>query len=436
MKVGRKMKEWQRWEAMAADFASVGDHRREAECLDMALEILPPGHAEDKARLTEGLDTARTRATEAGEGAILSEERDDLPADLMVELESMGPEDAREAVMTVVRMLCTTVDGAPEDEVVSQVVAVTDLEEVLVREALEELVDEGVVYHGRPGHIMVDGIVEESDLETAALAVLGQLSTEGRGGAREDVVVTLTDRGFARDEVEEVIDQLVEAGRLDQGHRGQLRAALDEDAIEEVHHLVFAALEEMDAEGDGVLDARLEMELTSRGLELAELKEALDDLVDTGDVIRDGGEVRLASLRGGQAQASELVLEVVHALSEDKGRPVPTVTVLRAARSRGLPSARAHRTLEGLLDSGLLWKDDRGIHLPGEGETDPARAREAVLASVRELAHGNQMGAARIEVIDLAVTKGLGEEEARETLEDLVDDGFVHDAGGGFLRPG
>ncbi len=55
------MKEWQRWEAMAEDFASVGDHRREAECLEMALEILPPGHHDVKTRMREHLEAALTR---------------------------------------------------------------------------------------------------------------------------------------------------------------------------------------------------------------------------------------------------------------------------------------------------------------------------------------------------------------------------------------
>jgi hypothetical protein len=421
---------------MAEDFASVGDHRREAECLDMALEILPPGHKGDKARLETHLETARTRATETGDRSVLSDRQEDLPEDLLREMESMGPEDARDAVMTVVRQLCTTIDGVPEVRVVTEVVSSTGLEEVLVIEALEELVDEGIVFHGSPGRLMMDGIMDTSDVETAVLAVLGQLSTDGRGGSREDVVITLTDRGFARDEVDEVVDELGEAGRLDEDHKGQLRAALDVNAIEEVHHHVFAALEELDTDGIGVLDARLERELTTRGLELAEIREALNDLIDSGDVIRDGGEVKLARPEGGPAQAQEILLEVVHALSEDKGRPVPTVTVLRAARSRGVATARAHRTLEALIDSDQLWRDDRGVHLAGEGTTDPARAREAVLAAVRELAHGHQMGASRLEVIDLAVTKGLGEEEARETLGDLVDDGVVHDAGGGFLRPG
>ena len=430
------MKEWQRWEAMAEDFASVGDHRREAECLEMALEILPPGHHDVKTRMREHLEAALTRAMETGDRGIIQEDAEDLGEDLLVELESMGPGDAREAVMTVISSRCTTIDGVPLIQVVEEVVSATGLEEELVRETMEELVDEGVVFRGRPGHIMVDGIVEEVDVETAVLGVLGQLSTEGRGGAREDVVTTLTDRGFARDEVEEAIDELVEAGRLDEGRPGQLRAALDVDDIEEVHHQVFAALEEMDINGIGVLDARLERELTSRGMELVEVQEALDDLVDLGDVVRDGAEVRLARPFGGESEALDLMLEVVHALSEDKGMPVQTLTVLRAARSRGLPAARAHRTLEDLMDSGQLWRDDRGVHLPGEGITDPEKAKVAVLAVVRELAHDHRLGASRIEVIDIAVTKGLGEEEARETLEDLMDAGFVHDAGDGFLRPG
>jgi hypothetical protein len=228
----------------------------------------------------------------------------------------------------------------------------------------------------------------------------------------------------------------VEAGRFDEDAAHQLRAALGTFDIQEVHHQVYAALEEMDDEGRGVLDVRLERELVSRGLELAEVRQALTDLVDEGDVVREGGEVRLATPPGGQVDARELLLEVVHALSEDRGRPVPLMTVLRAARSRGLATTRAHRTMDDLVDSGRLWRDDRGVHLTGEGETDPGRAREAVLAAVRQLAHAHEMGAPRVEVLDMAISQGLGETEARETLKELVDDGLVHDAGGGFLRPG
>lgn len=429
------MKEWQRWEAMAEDFSTVGDHRREAECLEMSLEILPPGHRDDKARLASALERARTRAVEAGGNGTLTEGVEELDGPLLTELEAMGPGDAREAVLSVARRLCATLEGAPEAQVVGEAVSASGLEQVMVMEALEELVDEGVLFRGSPGHVMVDGVIQEADVETAVLGVLAGLSTEGRGGSRADVEATLEGRGLSRDEVDEVIDMLVESGSLDEDHRGQLRKALDVEAIEEVHHLVFAALEDMD-EGSGVLDARLERELASRGLELAEVREALDDLVDTGDVVRDGGEVRLAGPKGGAAEARELMLQVVHALSEDRARPVPVVTVLRAAMSRGLPATRAHRTLDDLVDAGHLWRDDRGVHLAGEGATDPERARTSLMEAVRRLAHGHRMGASRVEVIDLAVANGMGEEEAREVLEDLVDEGLVHDAGGGFIRPG
>jgi hypothetical protein len=430
------MKEWQRWEAMAGDFARMGDHRREAECLDMALEILPPGHGEDKTRLSTGLERARTIVTEEGLEATRPEVADDLEGDLLEELEAMGPEDARQAVLQVVRRMCTTIEGAPEAQVIKETVASTGVEEALVSEALEELVDEGSAYRGRPGRIMVDGIVDEPDVETAVLGMLGQLSTGGRGAAREDVVGTLVERGFIRDEVLEAIDELEESGRLDEAHQGQLRSALDMADIREVHHLVYAALEEMDTDGTGVLDARLERELTSRGVELEEARQALDDLVDEGEVIRDGGEVRVSRPGVSDREAKEQMLEVVHALSEDRGRPVPLITVLRAARSRGLPATSTRRAMDALVDEGVLWRDDRGVHLMGEGEADPATARDAVLAALRQLADGHGMGASAVEVIDLAVSRGLGEQEARETLDDLVDDGLVHDAGGGFLRPG
>jgi len=430
------MKEWQRWEAMAGDFASVGDRRRQAECLEMAMEILPPGHKEDKARLRGLLEEATAKAIEVADPTPGGRDAADLDERLREELEALGPEDARSAVMAVVRRRCTTVEGAPEAEILDQVVAATGLERELVEEALEEMVDEGLVYRGGPGRLMMDGVVEESDLETAALSVLAELSTGGRGGARRDVVAALVDRGFSRDEVDEAIDDLVEGGRLDEDHRGQLRPALDAESISEVHHMVVAALEGMDPDGSGLLATRLERELTGRGLELAEVREALDELVDTGDLVRDGAEVRAPRRTSPDAGSRRVMLEVVHALSEDRARPVPVLKVLRTSRARGLSAVRAHRTLDDLVDEGSLWRDDRGVHLAGEGETPPDRAREAVLAAVRELAGRHRMGAPQVEVIDLVISRGLDEGEAKETLEDLVDDGLVHDAGGGFLRPG
>ncbi len=430
------MKEWQRWEAMAGDFASVGDRRRQAECLEMALEILPPGHKVDKARLRDLLVEARAKAVETAGTPRKGATPADLDERLLEELETLAPGDARSAVMAAARRYCTTVEGSPEADLLERVVEATGMERQLVEEALEELVDEGLVYRGKPGRIMLDGVVEEEDLETAALSVLAELSTGGRGGARKDVVSALVGRGFSRDEVDEAIDDLVEVGRLDEDHRGQLRPALDTEGISEVHHMVVAALEEMDPDGRGALAARLERELTGRGLELAEVREALEELVDSGDVVRDGSEVRAPRRASADREARTVMMEVIHALSEDRARPVPVMKVLRTSRARGLTAVRAHRTLDDLVDDGSVWRDDRGIHLAGEGEMPAMRARETVMAAVRELSGRHRMGAPEVEVIDLVVSRGLDEGEARETLEDLVDDGLVHEASAGFLRPG
>jgi hypothetical protein len=139
---------------------------------------------------------------------------------------------------------------------------------------------------------MVDGVVGDPDVELAVLGVLGELSTGGRGGSREEVLRELVERGFARDTLENAIDELEESGRLNETHRGQLRAALEIKDIKEVHHMVMAAVELMDPDGKGVLAARLERELTSRGCELDEVLEAIEELVDEGDLLRVGGEVR------------------------------------------------------------------------------------------------------------------------------------------------
>ncbi len=427
------MKEWERWEAMADDFGKVGDHRRESECLGMALEILPPGHLEDKDRLRPLLEDARARALE--EGPHPASESEGFDESMLEARESLGLEEAREAVMMTLRRRCTSIEGTSEEDLVSDLVDGSDLEEDLVREAVEDLLDDGMTYRVRPGQLMVDGIVGESDIEMAVLAVLGDLSTGGRGGSRDEVVRELVARGFARDELEEAIDELEESGRLDEGHKGQLRAALDVKDIEEVHHQVAAAVEEMDPDGKGVLAARIERELTSRGLEIDEVREALDELVDRGDLVRDGGEVRHALPLMDHREARDLLLELLHALSEDRAIPVPLMKAVKASRSRGMRTSMFHRALDDLVDEGRVWHDDEGLHLADVVVTDTGRGREVVLEAVRQLGHG-RLGAPRSEVIDMALGEGIGETQARELLEDLIDDGHIHDAGGGFLKPG
>jgi len=427
------MKEWQRWEAMANDFGKVGDHHRKAECLDMALEILPPGLEEDRDRLRTGMDDARTRALE--EGPRPSSSMEGFNEELLEAREALGLEDAREAMLTAIRERCRSIDGVPEAEVFLEVVDTSSLEEDLVRGALEDLIDEGKVYRVRPGRLMVDGVMSDPDVELAVLGVLGELSTGGRGGSREEVVRELVQRGFARDTLESVIDDLEESGRLNEAHRGQLRAALEVKAIQEIHHMVIASVEEMDPDGKGVLAARLERALTSRGFELDEVLEAIEELVDEGDLLREGNEIRISGPKLDDDRARELLLEVIHALTEDRNAPVPLMKVLRAARSRGMGAVLLHRTMDDLVDAGQVWKDDHGLHLTGSVPKDTGRGRETMLEAVRQLGHG-RIGASRVEVLDLAMDGGLGEEEARELLEYLIDDGLVHEAGEGFLKPG
>ena len=197
----------------------------------------------------------------------------------------------------------------------------------------------------------------------------------------------------------------------------------------------MASVEEIDPDGKGVLAARLERELTSRGYELDEVHEAIEELVDEGDLLRKGNEIRTSGPQLDDDRARELLLEVIHALSEDRNGPVPLMKALRAARSRGMGVALLHRTLDDLADAGQVWKDDHGLHLAGSVPRDANRSRETLLEAVRQLGHGG-IGASRVEVLDLAMDGGLGEEEARELLEYLIDDGLVHEAGKGFLKPG
>jgi hypothetical protein len=429
------MKEWQRWEAMARDFLSTGDHRRQAECLNMALELLPPGHAEDKARLVEMLDDARARAVEEGSGNGGGDGPSVPDEGAREAMESLLPEDARESVLREVRLACTSAKGVPEGDITHRVSEGTGLEVDLVEEAIGDLLDEGLLYRNQSGNLMVNGVVGTDDIETAVLGTIAELAAGGRGASRRELVGVLVGRGLSRDEVEEAIDELEEDGRLEEGHPGQLRVALGVSDIEEVHHQVVAAVEEMDPDGKGVLDARLGRELVGRGWDLGEVEEAIEELVDSGDLLRDGGEVRLAMTSTDERAVRERVLELVEALSEDAHQPVPMVKLLRGARRRELTPMLAHRVLDDMVDQGQLWQDERGIHLQPPTTLDPARHRDAVMAAVRDLQH-HSMGAPRVEVIDRVKGQGIEEWEVREVLDSLIDEGLVHDTGGGFLRPG
>lgn len=427
------LKEWQRWERMALDFSTSGDSHRAAQALEMALELLPPGHKDDKTRLREALEEVKTRTVEHGLEDLGPEA---VPEALLEARESLEPEGAREAVLRTVRHMTRTIEGVEEEAVARRVEEGSGLEHDLVLEAVEDLLDEGQLFRPRHGYLMVDGPVSDEDVETAVLSVLSDLSAGGGGGSREEVVQRLIDRGFARDQVEQAIDGLEETGRLDEGHPGRLRQALGTEEIMEAHRHILAAIEDMDPAGEGVLETRMEHELAGRGWELAEVRTALDDLVDTGDVIRRGGEVRLAMAMEPDPKVRDELLGALRDMAGASRRPVPLVRALRLARNLGVSTAQAHRVIDSMVDGGLLWRDDRGLHLERPTEVEQGSVRHEVIAAVRALGHGHQ-GAPRLEVIDLAMSRGGVEEgEARRVLEDLIDEGIVHDTGGGFLRPG
>jgi DNA-binding IclR family transcriptional regulator len=417
---------------MARDFAATGDHRRQAEAIEMALELLPPGHKDTKADLRERLDEARTRAVEVGP---ISLEDDSTSEALLEAREALLPEDAREAVLGILRVTDKSAVGTHVEDVIARVVEETEHEVDLVREAIEDLLDEGRIFWIETGVLAIEGTLTEDDVGTAVLSVLSELSSGGRGGARDQVIRQLLDQGISKGDIKEAIDTLEESGMLEEAHSGQLRLALDVDAIEEVHHQVIATIEELDPESGGVLDARVERELTGRGWNLVEVKEALNDLVDLGEILRDGGEIRLSGQGEPDEQVVRDLVEAIVDLAGTTARPVPIVRALRLAKNMGFTTAQAHRAIEAMVDGGQLWRDGKGLHARDPQGANATEPREMLMVVVRELVHGHQ-GAPRIEVVDLAVSRGMDQDIARRMLEDLIDDGLVHDTGGGFLRPG
>ena len=473
------MKEWQRWERMAQDFERVDDPSRAAESLSMALELLPPGHHDEKALMLERLERLRTVSVERGGGRVgrgppprvvhgvpvghevagmgdgsaageggagkaahghdgeaqrdgdaAGTDGDGLPAGGVVSLE---PERAREAVMELARGMCSTPGGAEEAVIVTRVAADLDADEEVVAGAVEDLVDEGLLFRPRVGRIMVDGVLEEADLEEAVLGTVAELSTGGRGASRKAIVDTLVARGLPREDVEEAVTDVEESGHIEDDGRGQVRPVMGASGAGEAHAHVLSAVRAGD-DGKGVLRGAVVRDLEGRGWEVQEVEEAIDELEEAGEIDISGKVLRAVGAAPAEEGARERVLAVVEALAVAGGGAVHPSEVIRRAGAEGVDPRRAHEVIDDLVDAGELSRDRRG-HLRVEA---PAGAtgvpRSTMLVLVRRLQRGHQ-GASRAEVMASAGAEGLSEDEAEEALDGLVDDGLLHEHGG-FLRPG
>ena len=452
------MKEWQRWERMAVDFEKVGDASRAAESLSMALELLPPGHKQEKSTMLNRLERARAvmvehggrqarpraggartgdrRGQSAGEGGREEGQRSapDSPGEMAVA--ALEPERAREAVMEAAHRLCRGVAGASEQEVLQTAASDLDVEEEALQEAVEDLIDDGLLFRPASGRLMVDGIVREDDAEEVVLAAVAELSTGGRGAARAAVIERAAAGGIPRSEVEEAYTALEEAGRIEEDPHGQVRPGMARESISEVHEQVLAAVRDADDGGRAVPRASVVKDLADRGWEVDEIEEAIEELEDSGDIVLEGASMRAAvAARRTEEGAHDRVLAIVSSLAEGSGGGARPAEVVRAAGAEGLDSAMVEEALEALLDDGTLSRDRQG-HLRCEVPTPSAgTSRTVVLDLVRALQRGHQ-GAPRTEVVEQARARGLSEDEAEETLDGLLDDGALHEHGHGFLKPG
>jgi len=478
------MKEWQRWERMAQDFERVDDPGRAAESLSMALELLPPGHHDEKALMLERLERLRTVSVERGGGRVgrgpapgvvhgvpvggqasrgegagthgaegagkradgpsgevkdgeaedggdgAGPDDDGLPSG---EVASLEPERARESVLELARGMCSAPGGAEESAIVARVAADLDTDEEVVAEAVDDLVDDGLLFRPREGHLMVDGVVEEADLEEAVLGVVVELSTGGRGASRSAIVDTLVARGLPREEVEEAFTEVEESGRIEDDGHGQVRSTMAGGVATEAHVQVLSAVRAGDT-GRGVLRGAVVRDLEGRGWEVQEVEEAIDELEEAGEVDISGNLLRAVGAAPAEESPQEHVLAVVEALASSGGGVVHPSDVIRRAGAEGIDPKRAHEAIDELIDAGELSRDRQGhlrVEAPPSGAGIP---RSAMLALVKRLQRGHQ-GASRAEVLASAGAEGLSEDEADEALEGLLDDGLLHEHGG-FLRPG
>lgn len=433
------MKEWQRWEQMAADFESVGDASRTAESLSMALELLPPGHKDEKARMLARLERARTVAVEHG-GAKAPRPPAPAPREGGALGEGLGGEHAREAVLEVARAMCRALDGAREADVVAAAARELDAEEDVVKEALDELVDEGLLYRPRRGRLMMDGVVGEADVEEAVLAAVAELSTGGRGARMTDVIEIAASGGLGRGAVKEALVDLEDSGRIEEDRHGQLRVAIGTEQIAQVHGQILAALRDAEvSDGGGLSRAAVIRDLTGRGWEIQEVEEAIEELEDSGELVAEGGRLRLIGAGDAREGLEERVLSLVAEMVDESGGLARPSDVIRRAGAAGLPPKAVHEAIDALVDDGALSRDRRGhLRIDAVDGTSKASGGEPVslvLELVRGLQRGHQ-GASRAEVVDQAQRRGLSEDEAEEAIETLLVAGQVHEHGHGFLRPG
>ena len=478
------MKEWQRWERMAQDFERVDDPGRAAESLSMALELLPPGHHDEKAQMLERLERLRTVSVERGGGRVGrgpppevvhgaqvggeatrgggsgpagkggAVEGVDGPAGEMVggemeggedgsvmdgdgllvgEVESLEPERVRESVLELARGICSAPGGAEEAAIVARVATDLDTDEEVVTEAVDDLVDDGLLFRPREGRLMVDGVVEEADLEEAVLGVVAELSTGSRGASRRAIVDTLVARGLPRGDVEEAVTDIEESGRIEDDGHGQVRSVMCGGLAGEAHVQVLSAVRAGDT-GSGVLRGAVVRDLEGRGWEVQEVEEAIDELEEAGEIDISGNLLRAVGATPAEESARDRVLAVVEALASSGGGAVHPSDVIRRAGAEGVDPKRAHEAIDELVDAGELSRDRQGhlrVEAPVSGASVP---RSTMLALVRRLQRGHQ-GASRAEVLSSACAEGLSEDEADEALEALLDDGMLHEHGG-FLRPG
>ena len=474
------MKEWQRWERMAQDFERVDDPGRAAESLSMALELLPPGHHDDKAMMLDRLERLRTVSVERGGGRVgmgpppgfvhgvpvggeairggdssapavggtgkgidgsggevdggeggAGDEGDGPPAG---EAASLEPERVRESVLELARGMCSTPGGIEEAAIVARVAADLDADEEVVAGSVEDLVDEGLLFRPREGRLMVDGVVEEADLEEAVLGVVAELSTGGRGASRRAIVDALVARGLTREDVEEAVTDVEESGRIEDDGHGQVRSVMGGGVAGEAHVQVLSAVRAGDT-GGGVLRGAVVRDLEGRGWEVQEVEEAIDELEEAGEIDISGNLLRAVGAAPAEESARERVLAVVEALARSGGGSVHPSDVIRRAGAEGVEPKRAHEAIDGLVDAGELSRDRQGrlrVEAAPSGAGVPRSAM--MLALVKRLQRGHQ-GASRAEVLASAGAEGLSEDEAEEALEGLLDDGLLHEHGG-FLRPG
>jgi hypothetical protein len=351
----------------AGEVASLEPERARESVLELARGMCStPGGAEEAAivaRVAADLDVDEEVVAEAvedlvNEGALFRPGEGRLMVDGVVEAA-----DLEEAVLGIVAELSTGGRGTSRRAIVDALVA-RGLSREDVDEAVTDVEESGRIEddgHGQVRPVMGGGVAGEAHVQVLSAVRAGDPS---RGVLRGAVVRDLEGRGWEVQEVEEAIDELEEAGEIDISGN-LLKAVGAAPAEESTRERVLAVVEALASSGGGAVHpSDVIRRAGAEGVDPKRAHEAIDELVDAGEVSRDRqGHLRVEAPVTGAGVPRSMILALVKGLQRGH-QGASRAEVMASAGADGLSEDVAEEAIEGLLEDGQLHEHG-GFLRPG-----------------------------------------------------------------------